>query len=597
MWWSDHHGMDDRELDSRLPTLEMLRRVGPYVRPHRGAFLVSFALSLAAVAMTLGQPLLFKRIIDVNVPAGDLHGLFLSSLGYLGLMIGSGIATMAATILLGKAGVMAVNTIKRDLFAHFLKLGMLWMERFPTGTLISRIESDSQRLVALTSTMMMRILSALGVLVGALSVLAKVDMRLFAVAGMIIPVMVGGTFLLFRWLRPRFRQERSLYARVVGALSEYLPAARFLQAAGRVGWAEGKIREENRAYNRFTIKLSYIEYGMWHGLGFFEVVMTVTALWLGTRWIAEGSITVGSLVLFAQYVAQVYWPIIALSEQLAEIQRAGGAADRIFNALDSRPAVEAPRLPVVLPTDPGEIRFDHVSFAYEPGKPVLQDVSFTLQSGRTLALVGPTGGGKSTIVNLVCRFMDPTEGRVLLDGQDLRHFDPLALRRLFGMVFQDLYLFPASVLDNLRAFREEIPRERVVEAARTSGLHELIEGFAQGYETVFESRGANLSYGQRQLMAFTRALAVDPPILVLDEATSSVDPGTERKIQETLDRLTRGRTTLVVAHRLSTIRRADRILVVEGGRIRESGSHDELMGKGGHYAYLVKLQTGEDPDA
>jgi len=238
-----------------------------------------------------------------------------------------------------------------------------------------------------------------------------------------------------------------------------------------------------------------------------------------------------------------------------------------------------------------------VGFAYEEGKPVLRDVSFDLRAGQTLALVGPTGGGKSTLVNLACRFMDPTEGRVLLDGQDLRHFDPARLRRLFGLVFQDLYLFPASAVDNLRAFRPEIPRERVIEAARTSGLHHMIESLPDGYDTVFKDRGKTLSYGQRQLMAFTRALAVDPAILVLDEATSSVDPGTERQIQRTLERLTRNRTTLVVAHRLSTIRRADKILVVESGMIRESGSHEELMEQHGHYAYLVKLQTGEDPDA
>jgi ABC-type multidrug transport system fused ATPase/permease subunit len=289
----------------------------------------------------------------------------------------------------------------------------------------------------------------------------------------------------------------------------------------------------------------------------------------------------------------VYWPIIALSEQLAEIQRAGGAADRIFEALDYAPAVGAPADPAPVPANPGGIRFEGVSFAYEPGKPVLEDVSFGLEAGETVALVGPTGGGKSTIVGLVCRFMDPDAGRITLDGRDLRDFDPRALRRVFGLVLQDLYLFPASVEDNLRAFREDVPREKVIAAAQTAGLHDVLSHRPGGYAGRMESRGTDLSYGQRQLMAFARALAVDPPILLLDEATSSVDPGTELRIQETLERLMKERTALVVAHRLSTVRRADRILVVDGGRITESGSHDELVAAGGTYARLAALQLGE----
>jgi len=595
--WHDDYGMDDTELDSRLPSGTMLARVYPYLRPHLGSFLLAFSFSIAAVIMTLGQPLVLKRIIDVNVPAGDLHGLFRSSMAYLGLMVGSGLVSMAATVLLGKAGILAVNGIKRDLFAHFLDLGVLWAEKLPVGTLVSRIESDSQRLVALTSTMMMRMLSALGVLVGAMAVLAVVDRRLFGLAGLVIPLMLGGTLFLFSWLRPRFRKERSLYAGLTGVLAEFVPAARFLQVSGRVSWAEGKLRSQNEAYNRFQVRLAYIEYGIFHGLGFLEVLMTVAALWLGSRWIREGSITIGSLVLFAQYIAQVYWPIIALSEQLAEIQRAGGAADRIFSTLDAVPAVRAPTAPAPLPGRPELIRFEDVGFEYEKGKPVLSGVSFSLERGKTLALVGPTGGGKTTLVNLACRFMDPTRGRVLLDGQDLRDFDPRELRSLFGLVLQDLYLFPATVEDNLRAFRDEVPRVKVEEAARTAGLHELIAAREGGYDSALVERGKDLSYGQRQLMAFARALTVDPPVLILDEATSSVDPGAERKIQETLGRLTQGRTTLVVAHRLSTIRQADRILVIEGGRIREEGDHDSLMRRDGHYADLVRLQTGEDPDA
>ncbi|MBM4118326.1 ABC transporter ATP-binding protein, partial [bacterium] len=453
MWWD----RDSSDLDEagRLPTWEMFRRLHPYVRPHLAAFLTAFALGLVAVALHLGQPLVLRHIIDVDVPGGDRGGLFRSALVYLALMVGMGLATVVSSILLGKAGVMAVNAIKRSLFAHFFRLGVLWLEKLPVGTLVSRIESDSQRLVALTSTMMMQILHATGTLVGALFVLAKLDLRLFGVAAVVIPLMLAGTFGIFRLMRPRFRKERSLYAKLVGLLAETIPAARFLQAVGRTEWARGRVAAENRRYNRFSVKLYFLEYGLFHGLAFLEVVMTVIALWLGARWVEQGTVTVGTLVAFAQLIAQIYWPIIALSEQLAEIQRAGGAADRIFQILDTAPAVAAPagHEPVPVPERPALIRFEQVGFAYEPGRPVLAGVSFSLAAGETVALVGPTGGGKSTLVSLLCRFMDPTEGRIALDGNDLRDFDPRELRRRFGLVLQDLYLFPASVADNLRAFR------------------------------------------------------------------------------------------------------------------------------------------------
>ena len=588
MWWERDQSTEPEA--GALPTWTMLRRIHPYVRPHLPAFAVAVALALGGVALMLLQPVIFKRIVDVDFPAGDLPGLLRSALTYLGLLAGGTVAGGAATVLLGRGGVEIVNVIKRDLFAKALELGLPWVEAKPVGTLVSRIESDSQRLVSLTSTMAVRILSALVMIFGSVIVIARVDQRLFLISLAFLPVMVAGTLLIFSRLRKRFREERRQYALITGEVAELVPAARLIQALGVEAWAEERLARRNRSYKRFVVRLNFLEYGLWNGMGLMQILMTCLALWLGSAWIADGSLSAGTLVMFAQYAAMIYWPVIELSEQLAEIQRAGGAADRIFTMLDTPATVPAPVHPAPLPARPGRLEFRDVGFEYQAGKPVLTDFNLVVEPGETVALVGPTGGGKSTILNLATRLRDVSKGAILLDGTDIRAFDPLAYRRLFGLVLQDLYLFPASVEDNLRAFREEIGAERVVEAARIAGIEEEILRRPQGFATVLAERGADLSYGQRQLLALARALAVGPPILVLDEATSSVDPRTERRIQRTLAALTEGRTTLVVAHRLSTVRHAHRILVISAGRVVEQGSHDELLARDGAYARLLRTQ-------
>jgi ATP-binding cassette subfamily B protein len=595
MWWERDNEVEPEA--GALPTWTMLRRVHPYVKPHLPVFGLAFLLALAGVALTLLQPVIFKRIVDVDFPAKDLGGLMGSASVYLALMVLGGLTSGLATVLLGRGGVDVVTVIKRDLFAKALSLGLPWIESKPVGTLVSRIESDSQRLVSLTSTMAVRILSAVVMIFGAMIIVARVDGRLFRICVVFLPIMVAGTLFVFSWLRARFREERRQYARITGEVAELAPAARLIQALGVEAWAEERLAGRNRSYKRFVVKLQFLEYSLWNGMGLMQILMTCLALWLGSAWIAEGTLSTGTLVMFAQYAAMIYWPIIELSEQLAEIQRAGGAADRIFTMLDAAPTVPSPLVPKPLPATAGRLEFQAVSFAYETGKPVLTDFNLVVEPGETVALVGPTGGGKSTILNLVTRLRDVTEGRILLEGVDIREFDPLEYRRLFGLVLQDLYLFPASVEENLRAFRPEVSAERVQEAARVAGIEEEILRRPQGFATVLAERGADLSYGQRQLLALARALAVNPPVLVLDEATSSVDPRTERSIQRTLELLTKGRTTLVVAHRLSTVRHADRILVIREGRVVEQGRHEELLAKDGVYAELLRTQQAHQGES
>ncbi len=591
MWWNDYPDDFDDESTS-LPTKEMLRRVLPYIRPYKRIFIVSFFLALLGVGLVLLQPVILRHIIDSDIPSGEFNNLARSGLLFLGVMVVTSIAGFFSSWLLQKAGVRAVNDIKLEVFGHLLSLGLPYLEKQPVGRLVSRIESDTQRLISLTSTMMQRLLMSGGMLIGALAVLAVVDIRLFAIAAAILPLIVLGTFLLFKYLRPYFREERVRYAEVSSTVAEFIPAVPLLQLFNRLRWARQRLLEQNRRYAIFSIRLAFREYGIFRGLSFLEVLVTVIALYFGAGWVAAGSLTVGSLVLFSQYIAQIYWPIIMLSDQLAEIQRAGGAADRIFAALDMKPTVPEPVSPRPLPDQIDTITFDDVTFSYQPDKPVLRNVSFKVKSGDTIALVGPTGGGKTTITSLLCRLRDPDSGRILLNGIDIREFDTIAYRQQFGLVLQDLYLFPASVQDNLSAFRADVTGRAVEQAAQLVGMDAVLKTRTDGYESILAERGKDLSYGQRQLLAFARALAVDPGVLVLDEATSSVDPGTERRIQLALDALLENRTGFIVAHRLSTIQHADRIMVISDGEIVEDGTHEQLMSLQEQYHEMVVTQDG-----
>lgn len=580
---------DSSDEDTRLPSWTLIKRIFPYVRPYRWSFSFAFLIGLSSVVLILQQPIVLKKVVDENLLGDSPDGLWENAALYLALLVGSSVCGASASIILGRGGVLAVNQIKRSLFDHFLALGLPWVEKHPVGKLVSRIESDSQRLVNLCSTLAMRLVSPIFMIAGAMVVIFVTDRRLFLLCLAFVPLLLIGTYLLFSRMRPRFREERRLYSNLTGQVAELAPATRLLQALGRGEWAQARLAAENRIYFRYSTKLHFLEYGLWSGLGFIEITLTVVGLWLGVGWVADRSMTPGTLIMFAQYAAMIYWPVLELSDQLAEIQRAGGAADRIFGALDLTPSIQAPAEPKPVPLR-APLAFDRVDFEYDEGVPILDGLSFTIEPGQTVALVGPTGSGKTTVINLMMRFRDPTGGAVTLGGTDLRELDLFEYRKRFGLVLQDLYLFPASVRENLRAFREEVDEVALLEAAQTAGILETLEARPGGLNAVLAEGGADLSYGERQLLALARALAINPEFLVLDEATSSVDPGTELKIQRTLERLTENRSSLIVAHRLSTIRRADLILVLERGQVVERGTHDELIARGGAYADLVQLQ-------
>ncbi|MCF7922201.1 MAG: ABC transporter ATP-binding protein/permease [Candidatus Marinimicrobia bacterium] len=586
MWWDDDFSLDDDQTKT-YSFKEMVRGVYPFIKPYSRTFFFALVWALVGVLLVLFQPIILKHIIDSDIPSGDFSALAWSAGLYLLTMIFSAIVGFYSNWMAQKAGIFAVNDLKVSLFSHALKLGLPFAESTSTGQLVSRIESDPQRIIAVTSTMAQRLLMSVGMIIGAFVILASVDVRFLFITLSIFPLVIFIAWFSFRYFRPYFRKDRANFSAMLGVLSEFVRSASILQVFDRTDWAIGRVRKATEEFNSFSIKMNFINYGIFQGLGFMEVAATVIVLMLGVKWVNEGTLTIGALVLFAQYIAQIYWPIFMFTEQISQLQSAGGAADRIFSTLEDTPYIATKGEALDLPEKIESIHFENVSFGYAEDAMIIKDMSFEIKGGDQIAFVGPTGGGKSTIINLICRFRDPQAGRILLNGIDIREFDVSEYRRHFGLVLQDLFLFPAPIEENLRAFRSEVSQADLEAAAKLTDIHSSILARSDGYATVLKESGEGFSYGQRQLIAFARALAVKPQVLVLDEATSSVDPGTELRIQATMKKLTEGRTSFIVAHRLSTIRRATLIIFVKDGEIIESGSHGELMRLGGAYSELL----------
>ncbi|MDD5583081.1 MAG: ABC transporter ATP-binding protein [Candidatus Marinimicrobia bacterium] len=592
MRWNEYEPFEE-ESQSTISTQNILKKVYPFIYPYRKIFIGAFFLSFLGVLLMLLQPRILMYLVDKAIPSHNYTPVRNVALLYLGTIVVSSIVGFFAAWLLQVAGVRAVSDIKIKLFDHMLTLGLPYLEKYPVGKLVSRIESDAQRLISLTSTMIQRVLMAGGMLIGTLVMLLIVDYRLFLIVLAVLPIVVGGSYFLFKYLRPFFREERGRYATISGVVSEFLKSVSILQIFNQKKWASGRLQKENESYKNFAAKIGYLEYGIFRGLAFMEVIVTCAVLLFASRWIREGTMTIGALILFSQYISRIYWPIIMLSEQLGEIQRAGGAADRIFSTLDMKPILFETPNPVPFPKDIHHIDFNNVWYGYEPDIPVLKKISFTVRAGQSIAIVGPTGSGKTTILSLLCRFRDPDKGSICINDIDIRNFDLHTLRKQFGLVLQDLYLFPASVRENLVAFREDIPKEQIYDAIRLSQIDSILAQRNLSLDDNLAEGGSDLSYGQRQLLAVARALTVNPTILIFDEATSSVDPGTEQKIQRAINTLIKGRTSFIVAHRLTTIQHCDIILFIQDGKIMEMGNHDELMAlKGFYYDLILQQQEG-----
>jgi ATP-binding cassette subfamily B multidrug efflux pump len=470
-----------------------------------------------------------------------------------------------------------------------LDLPMTFFDKIPAGKLISRVESDTEALKMLfTRTSVVLLQSAL-MLVGMSIIMGVASLRLFLLVLALLPPFVVAFWMFQKKVRPVYMQVRRTVAETNNLVNEALKGLPVIQVFCQQRRFADRMDDLNRLKYKSELKATILWHAVWMLVDFGEILGMGLVLGVGGAWALKGQLTIGTLFLFVSYITRLFGPLRAISDQINVMQRAFASAERTFQLLDQAP--EPAGIAVAEPFRLKEaIACENLNFAYDGQNLVLKDVSLVVRKGEKVALVGETGGGKTSIVNLLMKFYLAQSGRIRCDAEDLVEMDKHRLRSAVGFVPQEVVMFPGSVLDNLRLFDDAVPREQVIEAARRVRIHDAILRFPKGYDTVLTEGGANFSLGERQLLAFARALVRDPEILILDEATSSVDPHTEHLIQEGLEELLKGRTAIIVAHRLVTIRMADRVLVVHKGRIAEQGTHEELLARESIYSRLYRLQ-------
>jgi len=583
--------MDQDELLDKGYDATLLRRLLVYLRPYRGLTLLAVLLLLIGAGLALVGPLLTQRALDVAIPRHDMGLLGTLAALFLAALLLEFVVEYGQTLLTTYIGQRVMYDLRMQIFGHLQRLSISFFDRNPVGRLMTRVTSDVETLNELFSSGLVTVFGDVFTLLAIMTMMLVVDWRLALVTFSVIPLVWLTAMIFRRRVREAFRDIRTRLARLNAYLQERLSGMRVVQLFGREADSAARFSALNREHLEAHLR-SITIYAV-----FFPVVEVLTAvamallLYYGGLRTIHGTLTVGVLAAFIQLTRRFFQPLQDLSEKFNLLQSAMASSERVFGLLDQPVSVLEPARPVMLPQPiRGEVRFEDVWFRYGPDGPwVLRDVSFTAAPGQTIALVGHTGAGKTTIVNLLLRFYDPDRGRILIDGIDIRQLSTSDLRSLIGFVQQDLFLFTGDILHNLTLDAPVSP-EAAHEAARRVGADRFIERLPAGYAHRLGERGRSLSVGERQLLSFARALALDPRILVLDEATSSVDAEAEAQIQRAIAELMAGRTSIVVAHRLSTILHADEILVLQHGEIRERGSHRELLLQEGLYQRLYQLQ-------
>ncbi|MEI7529131.1 MAG: ABC transporter ATP-binding protein [Elusimicrobiota bacterium] len=584
-------GQDPKEKINYRATFHMLSGL---MRPEKRGFAVAFWWLSLSTAMNLLSPIIAKYIIDTAIPSKSVRLLT----AVVGALFLNSVLFMTSNYLLQmrlvRTGQQIITDLKKRMLAHMLALDLPFYAEYPVGRLTARIQSDTSSLYSLFTETTVTIFRDILMFVVTFGVMFYFSRRLTLLISSVFPLVLAISFVFLGKSTTLFVAVRKLASEISGFLTEHINAIALLQAFNREGMAAAKLEAINKKKFDTELRAEFMMIIFYLSIVLLSPVSIAIILGVGGGWAIDRTISIGTLVLFILYIDKLFEPVFRLSEHISIIQRSFAAGHRIHRILERRPAiVDVPRPRYIRSIREG-IEFRNVWMRYADDAPwVLKDVSFKLPKGKSLAIVGETGGGKTTVTNLLFKFYTPQKGRILIDGVDLPEIGLNSLRTAIGLVHQDIYLFPGTIMQNLKLMDETIPDSMVHDAIKTIGLEAFFKHHSLNKHIV--EKGVNLSAGEKQVISLVRAMTLNQEVLVLDEATSHIDPYTERLINTAMQRLLQAKTMIVIAHRLSTIRHADNILLISEGEIKESGTHAQLLEKGGIYSKYYKLQFGEEP--
>ena len=580
----------DDDYQRTIPDWVLFKRMMSYILAHRRESTLLLLAIIGSTIINLLPPYMYSVAIDTYIIGLDTRGLLLISVGFVAVYAVVFVTQFGQRYLVDWLGSNLEYGVRMDIFRQLQALGLDFYAKREVGSVVSRATNDVEKITELISSGVANVVADMLTLTGIVAIMLYMNWRLSLITFSVIPVMVVFLYFWSRRVRTVYRETRKTIASVSAKMEESVSGMKEIQSYNREGQTREEFQQINRSNMEANVQAGQIMSAFWPAVQVFTAVGNFLVLWFGGAAVMMGELSVGVLFGFMSYMSRFFMPIQDLSAFWNETQSALAAAERVFGIMDTPITVTDSPDAVELPRIEGRITYEDLTFGYETGQTVLNEINLVIEPNSTVALVGPTGVGKTTMINLLYRFYDPDEGRITVDGYDLQRVKLASLRRQMAVVLQDNFLFSASIMENIRYGRLDASDEEIIEVSKAVGAHEFIEKLPEGYETDVRERGGRLSVGQRQLISLARALLADPRILIMDEATSSIDAYTELIIQQAMEKVLRDRTSIIIAHRLSTVRNADRIVVLEEGRIAETGTHAELIEMGGLYKHLYEMQ-------